>query len=424
MTITCDIRYDNNPQGIFYVGQTLSGSVVLQASEPEPVNVITVKIEGFTVVQWTERRPPHGKRHRSRQFNGRQDYFNTLINLLGTEHAPAITIPQGTNVYKFSCSLPDSLPTSFEGQYGHIRYTITVVIERPSQQDTTYREAFTVLRNVNLNDTPSLRDPKMIELSKTSGWWIFKSDPMDITVEIPCTGYVSGQSIPVVVRWKNNNAAIRGIRIKLHKHETYSATEPYEKSRTDSHSTVKIENRDHQQDVDGTFERSLLIPSLPPSSVSPLIVIAYELTVYVHLSADDIPSFKVPITIGTIPLVALPPSARPPPPSGGDDPDQPPGYPPSYGFKFDGVPSDGPADKAGSSSASTTTAATGSTLVPDATSSAPMQQHDLPPPTYEEAMSTVTNTDGDEGPAPMDPNKPFIPLYPVYNFGDPGSGQQ
>lgn len=46
------------------------------------------------------------------------------------------------------------------------------------------------------------------------------------------------------------------------------------------------------------------------------------------------------------------------------------------------------------------------------------------PPTYEEAMSTVTNTDGDEGPAPMDSSKPFIPLYPVYNFGDPGPEQQ
>lgn len=38
MTIDCDVQYDNNPQGIFYVGQTLSGSVVLRSSEPEAVN--------------------------------------------------------------------------------------------------------------------------------------------------------------------------------------------------------------------------------------------------------------------------------------------------------------------------------------------------------------------------------------------------
>nr|XP_029732935.1 arrestin domain-containing protein 17-like [Aedes albopictus] len=420
MTIDCDVQYDNNPQGIFYVGQTLSGSVVLRSSEPEAVNVVSVKIEGFTVVQWTERRPPHGKRHRSRQFNGRQDHFNTLIDLLGSRNVPAITIPQGTHAHKFSCPLPDSLPTSFEGQYGHIRYTITVMIERPTQQSTTYREAFTVLRAVNLNNNPSLREPKKLELSKSSGWWIFKSDPMDITVDIPSTGYVSGQNIPVVVQWKNNNGAIRGIRIKLFKHETYAATEPYEKSRTDSQNVVKIENRDHQQVIEGKFERNLLIPSLPPSSTSPLITIAYELAVYVHLSADDIPSFKVPITIGTIPLIALPPSARPPPP-GGDDQDQPPGYPPTYGFKFAGNPSDSGTDKSGSSSSQPTAMQPGPA---PSTSQAPMQAHDLPPPTYEEAMSTVTNTDGDEGPAPMGSSKPFIPLYPVYNFGDPGPEQQ
>ncbi|XP_065095364.1 arrestin domain-containing protein 17-like [Ochlerotatus camptorhynchus] len=422
MTINCKIRYDNNPQGIFYVGQILSGSVVLESTEPETVNAVFVKIEGFTIVQWSERRPPHGKRHRSRQFNGRQDYFNTLTYLVGAQVAPvAIEIPQGTHVHNFTCPLPDSLPTSFEGQYGHIRYTTTVVIERPSQQSTTYREAFTVLRNVNLNDNPSLREPKKLELSKSSGWWIFKSDPMDITVEIPSTGYVSGQSIPVAVVWKNNNSAsIHGIRIKLYKHETYSATEPYEKSRTDSQSVVKIENRDVQNDVDGRFERSLLVPSLPPTTVSPLITIAYELAVYIHLSADDIPVLKAPITIGTIPLVALPPSARPPPPSGGDDPDQPPGYPPAYGFKFDGKPTDEQSSKAGSSTAATQM---GAPVETPSTSQTAVQPHDLPPPTYEEAMSTVTNTEGDEGPSPMD-SKPFIPLYPVYNFGNPDPNQQ
>lgn len=38
MTISIEVQYDNNPQGIFYAGQTLSGSAVLKLTESDTVN--------------------------------------------------------------------------------------------------------------------------------------------------------------------------------------------------------------------------------------------------------------------------------------------------------------------------------------------------------------------------------------------------
>ncbi|XP_058448785.1 arrestin domain-containing protein 4-like [Malaya genurostris] len=410
MTVSCEIKFDNNTDGIFYVGQTLNGTAALQLTEAETVNGIYVQIEGFTAVQW-KKRPPQGHRHGSKLFNGREEYLNTLTYVIGDETGSTQEIAPGTHVFKFSCALPDTLPTSFEGQYGHIRYTVTVCVERPSKQNTVYREAITVLQQVNLNNDPTLRGVKKLELSKQFGWWVFKSDPLDITVEVASTGFVPGENIPVLVQWNNGSSVIiQGIRIKLFKNEIYFATEPFEKSRTDTQSIAKIENRDNHAQGRVRFERNLPIPSTPPSSVSPLITISYELVVYIHISTGEIPEFKIPITIGTIPLTRLAPIRTPP-----ENSDL---HPPSYGFNVEGFSSYLPDNKAGAPTTSQTAA---TSLAADSTQ---IPSVELPPPSYEEAMhGSTSNLQPDQDTLPVE-TKPFSPRYPVYKFDGSGPSQQ
>lgn len=70
----------------------------------------------------------------------------------------SLEIPAGLHTYKFACALPAQLPTSFEGTYGQIRYTMNVVLERPWKFDQTYKVAFTVLKELDLNmESPILR---------------------------------------------------------------------------------------------------------------------------------------------------------------------------------------------------------------------------------------------------------------------------
>lgn len=69
-----------------------------------------------------------------------------------------LTLPAGSFKYPFQMALPPSLPSSFEGKYGYVRYTVKAKIDRPWKFDHELKTAFTVLSLLDLNmEQPSLR---------------------------------------------------------------------------------------------------------------------------------------------------------------------------------------------------------------------------------------------------------------------------
>lgn len=68
-----------------------------------------------------------------------------------------IQLPPGTQNYKFQCNLPFGLPTSVEHEVGHITYGVKLVMDVPFWLDTKFKEHFTVIKPINLNEDPSFR---------------------------------------------------------------------------------------------------------------------------------------------------------------------------------------------------------------------------------------------------------------------------
>lgn len=48
--VTCNIKYDNNTQGILYSGQTLSGTIELNNDKKRNIRGVTLRIEGYAKV--------------------------------------------------------------------------------------------------------------------------------------------------------------------------------------------------------------------------------------------------------------------------------------------------------------------------------------------------------------------------------------
>lgn len=120
-------------------------------------------------------RDEQGKeRDEDEELTGHEEYFENHYYLLGSKNGSEITLPPGEHLYPFTCVLPQNLPSSFEGEFGHIRYTIKVVLDRPWKFDQETKMAFTVITPLDLN-----RDPDMkvcLLFFKSFGVWNSNND--------------------------------------------------------------------------------------------------------------------------------------------------------------------------------------------------------------------------------------------------------
>jgi hypothetical protein len=85
-------------------------------------------------------------------IDGSKEYkyscFDALRFLLTGDQ---MVLSEGEHCFPFSTVLPPKLPSSFEGKFGHTRYTVKVVVDRPWKFDHEIKSAFTVISPVDLN---------------------------------------------------------------------------------------------------------------------------------------------------------------------------------------------------------------------------------------------------------------------------------
>lgn len=49
--VQCEVKYNNNPNGVYYSGQTLSGVIELHNDKPRKIRGLSLRIEGFAKVR-------------------------------------------------------------------------------------------------------------------------------------------------------------------------------------------------------------------------------------------------------------------------------------------------------------------------------------------------------------------------------------
>lgn len=222
--------------------------------------------------------------------------------LLGSE----TELPPGTHTYPFTCALPATLPSSFEGEFGHVRYTIKVTLDRPWKFDQDMKMAFTVIAPVDLNVNPRVKEPFKLELEKSFCCFCCKSGPLAVITSIPQTGYVSGQILPITCEIDNaSNVNLTAVKFELRKLVTFHTNQPRSEKRESKVIISQLSIGPMNAGESRTFSQQMEIPALPPTNLlnCGIIALDYDLHVECDVSGPHRNlTGKIPITLGTIPL--------------------------------------------------------------------------------------------------------------------------
>ena len=331
------------PQGVYFPGMTVTGTVLAVSDEPKDYKAIQVKIVGFAHVHWSES-SGSGQNRRTRHYSAREDYLNTFIRVWDKDtSAGGGQFPAGSYQYPFSLQLiGNNLPASYEGTVGQINYTIEarVIKDGLLKRDTVCKTTIKVVNMVEIN-RPDLLQPKSMEVQKTLCCLCCASGPIVITARIPRTGYcIQQDSIPVEVSVENGSSReVQQVVASIHKLVYYTAQGHYRQDSLDVATIASEPVPAHNTTV--WKPPPLAVPDTPATSINcGILQVNYFLRVKAAISWAINPTINIPLVIGNVPLPGTEAGPQPTilPPQQGLEPHPPLGFVPPPQPQPEGIP--------------------------------------------------------------------------------------
>nr|XP_014098956.2 arrestin domain-containing protein 3 [Bactrocera oleae]XP_036233969.1 arrestin domain-containing protein 3 [Bactrocera oleae] len=314
MASKCIITFDNNPMGVYYAGQTVSGVAELTTTRPKTIRSIYISVCGHAETRWTEnvtKQDTEGKPQKTIEtFSGSELYYSSENHVYGQSGGVQIELPPGKYAFPFQTTIPPNAPTSFNGSWGQVQHEVALVIDRVMRYDNKFKQGYTVISPYDLNLNPEhMKALQKIE-EKTFCWSFCcgSKGPMVMHVKVPFSAYAPGQKIRFnVVLDNQSDVRCSDVKVRLMKKVTFTSRNPEAKRQVvevkvaDNHCGEVVKNNKAE------FNEYLQIPSTTPTSLEncSLIKVSYTLKFIAKVSrihGDLIIEF--PLAIGTVPLYA------------------------------------------------------------------------------------------------------------------------
>ncbi|XP_023939380.2 arrestin domain-containing protein 2 [Bicyclus anynana] len=219
----------NGSKSVFYSGQVLEGKLNFELTSPLHIFAIDAVYLGAANVEWTEVQVEtynRVRRNKQLKYIGREEYFKYTQRL---SQGPTV-LEAGSHSIPLSYQIPFNCPSSFEGEKGQVKYSVTVYIIHHDGVTTDKIEApFDVIDPMNLNTgSPDIKNPLVMEFDQMVGCQLFcVSKPLAVSVRLPAQGVCPGQSVPVAVAVRNSaSVEITKILFQITTRERFRSQQP------------------------------------------------------------------------------------------------------------------------------------------------------------------------------------------------------
>lgn len=294
---------------IFYAGERISGSVLLENNENIKIKGIRVLLRGK--VHATLKVVKSGER---RTIKDDQYVLDEKLVIWGKDrNDESEVIPilaRGLHQFPFSFDLPQStLPCSLESRHGTIRYYIKVIIDIPYASSPQGIKYFTII-GPHLD---CMEEKYLSALSgqdrKTTCCLCCRRGALALRVVLDRTAYVCGENIRVRAQVENRQSSQQMISIRLIQHvEFYIDKGVLGESKMITcvvfeHKSPSI-TPNSQGKYDSTLEQPIRLPVVPPTliGVCRLIQIYYVLRIcLVDEKGNESLHLEFPLTVATVP---------------------------------------------------------------------------------------------------------------------------
>ncbi|XP_078739011.1 arrestin domain-containing protein 1-like [Lampetra fluviatilis] len=229
----------------------------------------------------------------------------------------------GNHSFTFHFPLPSEpcpCPTSFEGRFGRVEYSVQAVLEAAwYRADQSARTPLYVLNPLDLNLLPDCRCPSVVEVQKKVNYSLFKSATVTLAVTSDLRGYVPGQVIHLTCLINNGTGkSVSGITATLVQKVTFRGRCVMYDMRT----LAQLEGGSVGARQQAQWLERIALPPLPQSQLFLCHLIDVDYFVQVAIRSIGVAA-TLPIVVGNVPVLrslgpgpatALTPTAPPLPP--------------------------------------------------------------------------------------------------------------
>ncbi|CAI5443636.1 unnamed protein product [Caenorhabditis angaria] len=311
-----DIRLNKD---VYYAGETISGSVLLENTENIKIRGIRVLLRGkvhatLKVVKSGERRTLKDDQY---VLDEKQLLWGKDKN---DESESTPILARGVHQFSFNFDLPQSaLPCSLESRHCTIRYYFKVIIDIPYASSPQGVKYFTIIGPHIDSMEEKYLSPLTAQDRKVTCCWCCQRGALALRVILERTAYVCGENVRIRAQIENRQISAQSLVIRLQQHVEIFVEKGL-LGETKMMSAVVFEHKspavaaNSQGKYDSTLEQPIRLPVVPPTlvGVCRLIQIYYILRVCMEdEKGNECLHMDFPLTVATLPY-RIPNCPQPP----------------------------------------------------------------------------------------------------------------